>query len=374
MDRKIEADIPFTGEEPIITELLRMPYETTVKKIRLPRETISRYYALIEKYDITGRIGKPSAPPKIFDDDHTHDTSLLTLIFDEGSTADITFREAPEDTGTEAAVEFRKLYFDAAKSDNVISEEKFYPDLKECRGIKEEHGPVTALGTNSYSSGMMYNSNQTVTNIIEKVKGKDGFVLVTVKKQAGNMPEASDSKEIASDILSKVQEISDKENLPAWNYVCKDPSIPVDTSMMVMDYSHHSSINIFYDDSLITGCPRTKCTIGETACKMGGAEVEKKLSDMINECVLQSGITVAMPQYNPYTAAQNNGNSDNAQPMNAFIGMGMGMFKSMPGAQGIVNQTSASGPAPVSNEPWECKCGEKGNTGKFCTECGSPRV
>ena len=94
-----------------------------------------------------------------------------------------------------------------------------------------------------------------------------GIPKLSVKnrKKAGNEPETSDSRELRSDILAKVQEISDRENLPCWHYACVDPSIPVDRSMMPMDYSSSDCVNIYYDDSLITGCPRIKRTIGESA-------------------------------------------------------------------------------------------------------------
>ena len=375
-DRVSEADIPFTGEDPVITQIIRSSYETCNRSFPMTGETAGQYLSLIEEYKITDWIGKTPASPEVYNDESLHSSSELTLIFDDGSKALITFRETSPETGKEAAGRFSKLLFSSTQRDMMLSEEKIYPDLKDCREIKESHGPVTAVETSHYSSGMMHNSNVTVINKVEKIDGKDGTVLVTVSKKAGDLPEASDSKELSSDIFSKVQEISDKENLASWHYACTDPSIPVDRSMMPLDYSSNSTLNIYYDDSLITGNPRTKRVIGKKACDMGGSEVERAISKMINECVTASGAEADLPEVNPYVAAQNNQVNTPSIP-NAFMGMNMAMF-AHPGLvqQPPSGQTSHndSRPAPVSDGPWDCKCGEKGNTGKFCPECGSPRV
>ena len=229
--------------------------------------------------------------------------------------------------------------------------------------MKEEHGPVVAVETDFYSSGMMYGSNQSVVQLVEKVEGADGMVRVTVSKKAGNEPEASDSRELRSDILSKVQEISDRENLPCWHYACIDPSIPIDRSMMPMDYSSHGCVNIYYDDSLITGCPRIKRTIGESACKMGGQEIDSLLSKMVCDCVSESGVDVKMPDVK----------------LQIFSTMGMGVNPSAANTfEGIrMDHEAAMGTQAVQEDAqgtWICsECGQKGNAGKFCQNCGSRR-
>lgn len=378
-DHTFEAEIPLTGNDPVITQISRGSCETNICKYTLTREAADRYLALIDKYKLIEKIGKEAAPPKLAEKDHTSVLSLLTIRFDDGTSGTVTFREAPEDESKEAAEEFRKLYFGLTKEENRISEENEYPSIKECRGIIEEHGPVVAVETGHYSSGMMYNSNQTVTRIVEKVEGKEGTVLVTVKKQTGDRPEVSDSKEVTSDILSKIQELSDKENLPGWNYVCVDPSKPRDMSMIVMDYSSNSWLNIYYDDSLITGCPRVKRTIGEKAYDMGGSEVIQAIRELVGECETASGINVAMPQFNLFDQA--NGMPVMADPQSVqkpFIGMGMQKFMAMnqtsDNAQGTAE--GKAGPDANSVNPdgsWNCKCGAINLAGKFCSECGYPR-
>ena len=374
MDKVTEAEIPLTGNASVITTTTRESYETKIKKYNLSKEAIDQYTALIRKYNLTELIGKDTPAPEI-SDGSSNVCALLTLRSDDGTTGKITLMEKPAGINAEAATEFRMLFLDLAKDENKISEETVYPSLKECREIKEDHGPVVAVEMGSTSHGMMYNSNQSTTQIIEKVKGKDDTVLVTVKKQAGNKPEATGSGETSSDIFSKIQEISDRENLPGWNYACVDPSIPVDRSMIPTDYSSNTWLNIYYDDSLISGCPRVKRTIGEKACSMGGANVYEALRELIIECIAKSGVTVEMPQVTLFDMSNGMPVTANPQPgPNAFMGMGMAAFAKMPQTPDTSANTQEDKTGTENPDgTWDCKCGAKKLTGKFCCECGSPR-
>ena len=66
--------------------------------------------------------------------------------------------------------------------------------------------------------------------------------------------------------------------------------------------------------------------------------------------------------------------------MNGFFGMGMA--QNMGGnIQGLYNMGAQQQPQPTQPAPqvapdvggWDCSCGKKGNTGKFCAECGQPK-
>ena len=366
-DHTSEWDMPFEGDDLVITEIVREEIHTKICKYPLDQEIISQFKALIDKYGITDWAGKTPSSPKIIEPGKSGTVRLLTLRYDDGTESGITFREADGNTGNEASSEFSKLLFDLTKDDKKLSEEVTYPTLKECRNLKEKHGPVVAVETSSFSSGMMYNSNVWYRQLIEKIPDKEGFVRVTLRRQQGNLPEQTDTKEVASDILTKVQEISDKENLPVWHYAAIDPSIPPE--YVVMDYSASSNINVYYDDTLISGAPKIKRTIGESACKMGGKEVDKAISELIKECVAASGANIEVSTANPYLApATQGGMPVTPSAVNGF--MGMGMFMSM-------NQAKQT-PAPDTSEPapsgpWDCPCGKTGNTGKFCPECANPR-
>ena len=364
-DHTSEWDMPFEGDDLVITEIVREEIHTKICKYPLDQEIISQFKALIDKYGINDWAGKTPSSPKIIEPGKSGTVRILTLRYDDGTESEITFREVDGNTGNEASSEFSKLLFDLTKDDKKLSEEVTYPTLKECRNFKEKHGPVVAVETSSFSSGMMYNSNVWFTQNIMRIPDKEGFVRVTLKRKQGNLPEQTDTKDVASDIFTKVQEISDRENIPVWNYAAIDPSTPPE--YVVMDYSASSSLSIYYDDSLITGAPKIKRTIGEAACKMGGKEVDQTLTKLINECVSQSGAKIEISSVNPYLATVSDGASGT---MTGFMGMGMAMPTGMNAAQQAPADNTSS---DASGSTWNCKCGQTGLTSKFCPECGNPR-
>ena len=70
------------------------------------------------------------------------------------------------------------------------------------------------------------------------------------------------------------------------------------------------------------------------------------------------------------------GTNEGGGPAMAFMGMGManatgnniaGLFN-----QAQAAQTPQGAPAPAQGG-WDCRCGQKGNTGKFCINCGNPK-
>jgi len=353
-DRAFSAEIPFTGDDHILLQTELGSFESTVKKYQLSQETVDQFKSLIDKYNILEWIGKPVMPPEIVDGTNAAVCSL-TLRFDDETSADITFRETDKETGEAAAKAFRTLFFDSRKDESLISEEEIYPTIKDCREMKETHGPVVAVETNAFSMGMMYGSNQTTIRTIEKIPDKEGMVLVTVKKQAGNKPEVSESKECASDVLEKIREVSEKENLPCWHYVRRDPSKP-DCRPVIMDYSSSYSISLFYDDSLITGNPKTKRTLEDNISYLGGEEAVKALRELVSNCVATAGISLEMPQMNLFD--QTNGMPlAMAEPAPDFQKMFPGMIQ----------------PSQATTAEWTCKgCGKTGLTSKFCPECGYP--
>lgn len=374
----MEAEIPFAGDDLSVTRINRESVYTKIAKYTLTQETIGQFKALIDKYGVADWIGKTPALPKKIGCDGSSSVSYLTLRFDDGSSSAVTFREVPEEIGIEAAKEFTGLFYECTKDGKKISEEETYPTLKQCLELKEEHGPVVAIETSSFESGMMYNSNIWYTQTIEKIPEKEGVVKVTLYRKQGDLPEQTDSREVRSDIFSKVQEISDRENLPVWNYAVIDPDLPRE---IVFDYTFNSDINIYYDDTLITGGSRIRRSIGEAACKMGGAEIDKQLSSLIRECVSQSGAKIEVSTANPYLyTVSDQGATPPQMPMAAFKGIGQ-MHQLQQQQMDALNQAMAAGQSSQTSKPlkpqdegtWNCKCGKTGLTAKFCPECGNPR-
>ena len=60
--------------------------------------------------------------------------------------------------------------------------------------------------------------------------------------------------------------------------------------------------------------------------------------------------------------------------MNGFVGVGMAQGAGGANAATLFQLGGTSETAsPAENGSWDCSCGKKGNTGKFCSECGKAR-
>ena len=83
-DFETTAQIPFTGDDRVMTSCKRSSSDTEITRYELTDEIINNFLALIEKYNITDWIGKPPAPPKIIGEG-TGTLSEITLLFDDGT-------------------------------------------------------------------------------------------------------------------------------------------------------------------------------------------------------------------------------------------------------------------------------------------------
>ena len=363
-----EVDFPLAGNDIIMTEFERDSYDSTVKKYSASPEVLDQVRSILEQYDITGWIGKPSAPPKLIDEDRGGTVNLLYIRFKDDNEELITFRETPDETGREAAFALRRLILDSLTDENLISSEKVYPKLSECKKLREEHGPVCCVESRYFSTGMMAFSNLTIVQTIEMAGPK---LKITRKEQRGKEPEKVSCAEIDSDILDRIQAISDVENLPVWNYAAIDPD-KLYRNDGIMDYVPPScDIDIYYDDTPVTGIRRVKCSIGDAVCKLGGKEIYASISDLIHEAMEKAGLIqeTAPPKLDmPMGMATSAG-------WGPFGGMNAALQAQAAAASGFVSQSSSQstvGTAPANNGTWTCTCGSV-NTTNFCPNCGGAR-
>ncbi len=110
-------------------------------------------------------------------------------------------------------------------------------------------------------------------------------------------------------------------------------------------------------------------------------EDEAMIKELQKNAVLRNpnmaAATLAGAQAEAMKAAASN---TSAGPMMAFAGMNMatqagGMNAQQLFQMGAAQQAAAPAPAaaPAAVAGWTCSCGKSGNTGKFCSECGSPQ-
>ena len=364
-----EVELPLTGDDMIMTVFERDSYNTSVKKYSASAELLKQVRSVIEQYDITGWIGAPSDPPKVIDEERGGTVNMLYIRFANDNEELITFRETPDETGKEAAFALRRIILDSLTEENLISSEEVYPKLSECKKLREEHGPVCKIESRYFSTGMMAFSNLTIVQTIEMEGPK---LKVTRKEQRGKEPEKIQSAEIDSDILDRIQAISDAENLPVWNYAAIDPE-KMYRNDGIMDYIPPScDIDIYYDDTPVTGIPRVKCSIGDAVCKLGGKEIYRSISDLIHEAMEKAGL---IPESTPPKLSM---------PLEMATSAGWGQFGGMNAAQqalafaasGFVSQTSSQAPSGTnasSGATWTCTCGSV-NTTNFCPNCGGARI
>ena len=103
-DHTTEWDMPFGGEDLVITKITRDETDTKICKYPLDQGIISQFKDLIAKFGITDWCEKTPAPPKIIEPGKSGTACILTLRSDDGTESEITFRESPEDTGKKASV------------------------------------------------------------------------------------------------------------------------------------------------------------------------------------------------------------------------------------------------------------------------------
>ena len=110
-------------------------------------------------------------------------------------------------------------------------------------------------------------------------------------------------------------------------------------------------------------------------------EDEAMIKELQKNAVLRNpnmaAATLAGAQAEAMKAAASNTSTG---PMMAFAGMNMatqagGMNAQQLFQMGAAQQAAAPAPAaaPAAVAGWTCSCGKSGNTGKFCSECGSPQ-
>ena len=217
--------------------------------------------------------------------------------------------------------------------------ENEYPNIKQLRKLQEDHGPLIEVLWSNYSSGMMMGS---VARSSIRIYRENGEVRVMNRDMRVYEPEYTSVYEADEGLLEKLQNISDRENLPLWGLLKADPQ----KTLQVLDYSSVSTITLTYDACQIGDrLPLTVCFSWEAVRQQNVTEVWEEIVGILKEGIVAERLLESSSEPNPYGnpfGPANNERPENREPVFAEDGS------------------------------WTCpSCGKKGNTGKFCCECGS---
>ena len=224
------------------------------------------------------------------------------------------------------------------------------PTLKEVRSKETEHGELLGLRWYSSSSGMMIGSISQYSLSLMKDNGR--YVLTEVSMPVYE-PIVTRKYLASEEILEKIRAIVDKENLAAWSYLRVDQ----DKKLQIFDYSGSTSLTLIFDDTPYGGWKEAQYAINlEAAQQQGGDDVLLEIRDLMKEgCNDPARMIETKTEPNPYVKD---------------LPISMGTTPLAP--ENDVKKPSGNGYVIAEDGSWTCpSCGAKGNTGRFCYECGS---
>ena len=224
-----------------------------------------------------------------------------------------------------------------------------YPTLKEVRSLREKHGPLIAVNWAYHASGMMM--GDVSSNELD-LRRNGGKLQLTHRKMDAYCPIVISIYEAEESLLEQLQAISDRENLPAWDHLKVDP----DKRLMVLDFSSSSSIQLVYDDSDIGSIPRFHSNIDEEAVnQQDGDDVYDEIIDLLKKACRVENLKERREETNPYAP---HGAPWAKEKNDEMIEPEQPVKKS---GEHVIEQDGS----------WTCGCcGARGNTGRFCWECG----
>ncbi len=248
---------------------------------------------------------------------------------------------------------------------------------------EEKHGPLIGFSLSYFSHGMMAGSSSSSGNELEW--HKDGTVTLTSSHSGGGKNTRFKYK-VKPEIAQKMRDYVTEKHLARLSK--EDIKTPV-----MFDNFTSASFSMSFDDSSIGGNPYEHCYVNCGPAGMTFRNIEKALGEILDEC-RKTGECIL---------------NEETQTGSGFPGMGgfPGMMVQPPkeawtcpncGQEGITSRfcpqcatpapekpapapvpdptpsptVSAMDPPPAPGDSWTCTCGQEGNTGKFCPNCGNP--
>ena len=268
-------------------------------------------------------------------------TSLLNSYFAEafskmGITAEVNI------AAFKLTEESQKKYNSSEDNDPLAQFKKNQPTLDYL--TPETHGPVVSIVTDFSSHGMAMNSGSSGRESV--TWQDDGTVLIEYKK-------SSYEKETCEKYIAGSEAAARLRAYVAESRIAEMAQIkPIPFPYQMTDYSSSSHMTFTFDDSAVSGNSNVTRTIDRSSFWEVQTDVVRKIDKLIKECETTGSLTEKTEN------EKKNTDSGLAAGM-GYMGMGM---------MGFVGMTDI--PKPAGN--WKCpSCGSE-NSGRFCTDCGTP--
>ena len=271
---------------------------------------------------------------------------LLNSYFEE-SFREMGITATVEVTSFALTDESQEKYNASDASDILAPYKKGQPTLDDL--TPETHGPVVSIITSYSSHGMAMNSGSSGRESV--IWKDDGTVLI--ERTNSNYEKETCEKYIAgSEAAAKLRAYVAESRIAEMAQI---KSIPF--PFTVTDYSSSAYMRLTFDDSRVSGDKIVTRSIDRSSFWQVQSKVVSKIDDLIKECITTGecieNSTKETNNHNPVT-------------MTGFMGIGM---------MGFNNPAPAAPSAPAtpssSGGSWKCSCGYE-NSGKFCSNCGSP--
>ena len=232
-----------------------------------------------------------------------------------------------------------------------------YPTLAEVRAYKETHGPLIACTWSGYSNGMSYMSH---TEYRLTLKKQDGVLTLDEYDMQQGVHITTRQYRADEAALARLQEIAERENLAAWEYLKISPQLR-ETIPVIMDFSSSAHITLTFDDTAVgSRRPAQRSIDCEAARLLGGGDVLDEVRSLLSSCKADSALI----------------SEETTAPPNPFAwpnGMGMTVTAGTAPPEGAPPPDHAPA-AAAPDGTWRCPhCGEAGLTTKFCPNCGAAR-
>ena len=348
--------IPFKTDEPV--EFTEPQVDGSLKAMICGRVDISEYdtslYATED--DLKNAVRSKISP--IAKDSFEHWPSDSIIRSKTKQLLNSFFEESFNEMGITATVnvtsftltdESQEIYNSSEAGDLLAPYKKNQPTLDDL--TPETHGPVISINTSYSSHGMAMNSGSSGNESV--IWKEDGTVLI--ERTNSNYEKETCEKYIAgSEAAAKLRAYVAESRIAEMAQI---KSIPFPFTMT--DYSSSAHMTFTFDDSAVSGDKNVTRSVDRSSFWQVQSKVISKIDELIKECITTGECIENTTK-----------ETHNSNPVTTMGFMGM-MGGGNPAPENSMPD-SPSTPSSSSGSSWICSCGNE-NSGKFCSNCGSPK-